>query len=260
MQFVDLSVPLDNDRHWAPWWARNRVKRQDHKAGRMAIWLLFRLTPRYLRNRLGWANDTIHLSTHGTTHVDAPWHYGPLCEGQPAKTIDQVPLEWCYGPGVVLDVTHKQDFQPVTEADVRSALDKIQHTLAPGEIVLMHTGNDRFRGTPEYFTRGTGMSAEATRRILNQGVKLTGIDSWGWDVPLPNMAAEAKRTGRDDLFWEAHYVGQEHEYCHIERLTNLHLLPPRGFTLCAFPLKVAGGSAGPSRVVALVPDEISATS
>jgi kynurenine formamidase len=81
-----------------------------------------------------------------------------------------------------------------------------------------------------------------------------GIDAWGWDASLAKQARLAKETGRSDVFWEAHFVGVDKEYCQIERLTNLNQLPPSGFTVCAFPLKVRGGSAGPSRVVALVTD------
>ena len=255
MRIIDLSVTLDNDGDWAPWWARNRVRRQGHKAGRAVIRLLFGLKSKHLATGLGWANDTIKLSTHGTTHVDAPWHYGPFSEGKPARTIDQVPLEWCHGPGVVLDMRHKGHGEAVSALDVQTALAAIDYSLRPGDIVLIMTGNDRRLGTPEYFTHGAGMSAEATRWILDQGVKLTGIDSWGWDVPLPILAKEAKSTGRSDIFWAAHFVGVEHEYCHIERLTNLDQLPPRGFTVCAFPLKVKGGSAGPARVVAIIDGE-----
>jgi kynurenine formamidase len=86
-------------------------------------------------------------------------------------------------------------------------------------------------------------------------VKVVGIDAWGWDVALPVQAQQAKARGRRDLFWAAHFVGVEREYCQIERLTNLDKLPPFGFRVCAFPLKVAGGSAGPARLVALVEDE-----
>jgi kynurenine formamidase len=253
MRYIDLSVPLDNDAGWAPWWARSRVKRSGHRAGRSAIRVLFGLGKKHLRTGLGWANDTIKLSTHGTTHVDAPWHYGPTSEGRPARTIDELPLEWFHGPGVVLDLTHKQHCEAISVEDVQQALLRIAYAIRPGDIVLVRTGNDRRLGTPEYFTHGAGMSAAATRWILDQGVRVTGIDSWGWDVALPVLAAEAKATGRSDVFWAAHYVGIDKEYCHMERLTNLGQLPPHGFTVCAFPLKVRGGSAGPARVVAIVP-------
>lgn len=252
MRLVDLSVTLDNDQGWAPWWARNKVKRQGHGFGALAVRLLFRLAPRYLRGGLGWANDVITLSTHGTTHLDAPWHYAPTAEGRPARTIDQVPLQWCFSDGVVLDMRHKGDGEAVEPADLEAELARIGYVIKPLDIVLIRTGNDRYLGSPDYFTRGSGVSAAATRWLLEQGVKVTGIDSWGWDVPLPGMARRAREGGRGDYFWEAHYVGIEREYCHLERLTNLGALPPHGFRVCCFPLKVKGGSAGPARVVAMV--------
>ncbi len=252
MQIIDLSVSLEDDRHWAPWWARGRVWRQGHRFGRFVIWLLFGVRAKYLRTGLGWANDVIKISTHGTTHVDAPWHYAPQCEGKPARTIDQMPLDWFYGPGVVLDLRHLESRHAATVVDVQAALDKIGHTLRPNEIVLIQTGNDRLIGSPEYFSSGPGMSAEATRWLLDQGVRLTGIDAWGWDAPLVEQARIVKQTKQRDLFWSAHFVGVDKEYCHMERLANLDKLPPTGFTICAFPLKVKGGSAGPARVVALL--------
>lgn len=254
MRIVDLSVPLANDKRWAPWWARTRVKHQDHRAGRVAIFVICRLRPRYLRNRLGWANETLKLSTHGTTHVDAPWHYAPTSEGRPARTIDEIPLEWFYGDGVVLDLTDKSDGEAIGVADVRAALATIGHTLSPGEIVLVRTGGDRRLGSREYFTHGAGVDAEATRWLLDQGVRVVGIDAWGWDGPLQPQAEEAKRTGRDDVFWASHYVGVDKEYCQLERLANLDALPPIGFKVCCFPLRVEGGSAGPSRIVAILDD------
>lgn len=255
MRIVDLSVPLDDDRAWAPRAMRTRVRRQGHRFGSFAIWLLFRLTPRYLRGGLGWANETIALSTHGTTHVDAPWHYAPISEERPARTIDQLPLDWFYGDGVVLDFHHKAHGEAIEQAEVEAALARIDYRLKAGDIVLIRTDGDRRLGTPDYFTHGAGVSAAATYWLIAQGVKLMGIDAWGWDVALPVQAARAKATGRSDIFWAAHYVGIDREYCQIERLTNLAALPPSGFKVCAFPLKVVGGSAGPARVVALLDEE-----
>ncbi len=255
MRIVDLSVPLDNDSSWAPWWARNRVRRQSHRFGCFAIRLLFGLGSRYLRTGLGWANDEIKLSTHGTTHVDAPWHYGPTCEGKPARTIDQMPLDWFHGPGVVLDISHLDTNAAASVSDLEAALAQARHQIWPGDIVLIRTGNDRLFGRYEYFDTGPGVSAEATRWLIGKGIRVMGIDSWGWDAPLRHQAKIAKQTQRRDLFWEAHFVGIDREYCHMERLGNLGALPPAGFTVCAFPLKVKGGSAGPARVVAILDSE-----
>lgn len=252
LQIIDLSDTLQNDKDWAPWWARNSVTYQGHKFGRFAIWLLFGITPKYLRNRLGWANETIKLSTHGTTHMDAPWHYAPTSEGKRAKTIDQVPLEWCYSDGVVLDMRHKEHGAAITIEDVELALQKINYQLKPFDIVLIKTGNDKRLGSPAYFTHGCGVSAEATHWLIDRGIKVMGIDSWGWDVPLSVQAKQAKASGRNDIFWAAHFVGIDKEYCQLERLVNLDRLPSFGFKVAAFPLKIKNASAGPSRVVGII--------
>jgi kynurenine formamidase len=252
VRIIDLSTPLESDRRWAPWWARCKVKHQSHAFGRRVIRLLFGVPARLLRSRTGWANETIHLSTHGTTHVDAPWHYAPTCQGRPARTIDQMPLEWFFAPGVCLDMTHRGHGETIGVGDLREALTKVGHALAAGEILLVRTGGDRLLGNRDYFTRGPGVSGEATRWIIDQGVRVMGIDAWGWDLPLPLQARGARRENRDDVFWAAHFVGLDREYCHMERLANLDQLPPTGFRVAAFPLKVKGGSAGPARVVAIV--------
>ena len=253
-KFVDLSLSLEDDRHFAPWWARTRVSYQSHAFGRRVIRWLFGLPSRYLQTGQGWANENIRLSTHGTTHVDAPWHYGPTCAGQPAKTIDQIPLERFFGNGLVIDISDSET--PAAQLSfVQAKLKAINHQVAPGEIVLFRTGNDRLWGQAEYYDAGPGVSAEATQWLVDQGVQLMGIDAWGFDAPLKYQAQEAKRTDDPRLFWAAHFVGTESEYCHMERLANLDQLPATGFQVCAFPLKVAKGSAGPARVVAIINTE-----
>ena len=79
-----------------------------------------------------------------------------------------------------------------------------------------------------------------------------GIDSWGWDIPLPEMIKQAKQSNDQELFWEGHLVGQHKEYCHLEQLVNLDALPYSGFKVALFPLKIVGASAAPARVVALL--------
>ena len=77
-----------------------------------------------------------------------------------------------------------------------------------------------------------------------------GIDAWGWDAPLNQQAREALARQQPGIFWAAHQV--DLPYAQIERLVNLDALPPFGFKISCFPLKIAGGSAGPARVVALL--------
>ena len=88
-------------------------------------------------------------------------------------------------------------------------------------IALIKTGRDQHMGTKKFFTHGTGMSAAATEYLIDQGIKVMGIDQWGWDLPLPYLIKKAKETNNSELFWEAHLVGRHKEYCHIEQLVNL---------------------------------------
>ena len=203
----------------------------------------------------GWANDRVSMHSHAGTHVDAPWHYYPTCGGQPARTIDQLPLEWFFGDGVVLDMRDKPRGALIGSGDLRAALDRIGYALKPGDIVLIQTGADKLWGQAEYFAAGAGMSAEATRWLIAQGIRVMGIDAWGWDQPFWAIKERFKQTGDPAVIWEAHRVGRDLEYCQIEKLANLDALPrPFGFKVACFPVKLAGGSAGWSRVVAIFED------
>ncbi len=251
MKIIDLSKPIQYNKS-DPWFMKVKIK---HKPHRKAKWLIrflglpFRLFP---KNFIGWADDTIkHMGVHATTHIDAPWHYSPTTEGQKAKTIDEVPLEWCYGQGLVIDMKHKADFDSITTKDIEAFLSKNKLTIKPKMIVLILTGRDKFNGTKNFHKIGTGMSAEATEWLIDKGIKVMGIDSWGWDLPLPYMLQKAKETDNSELFWEAHLVGRDKEYCHMEQLVNLDELPHEGFKVAVFPLKIVGASAAPARVVAI---------
>jgi kynurenine formamidase len=100
--------------------------------------------------------------------------------------------------------------------------------------------------------RGPGVTAAATRWLHDRGVRVMGIDAWGWDRPLHLQAAEALASGEPGVFWAAHQAGLA--YSQIERLCNLSELPDTGFRVSCFPLRIAGASAAPARVVALLDD------
>lgn len=252
MKVIDLSKPIQfNSRD--PFFMRVKVKHKRHAAARLLVRLLglpFRLFP---KDFVGWADDTItRMGVHSTTHIDAPWHYGPTSGGAPAKTIDEMPLELCIGPGVVLDMTHKADNEPITIADMEAALGRTGAALTERTIVLIRTGRDKHIGTKHYWKTGTGMTAASTEWLLDRGVTVMGIDQWGWDLPFHAQIAKSKATGDDTLFWEAHRVGQRRPYWHMEQLVNLGALPASGFEIAVFPLRIVGASAAPARVVAIM--------
>lgn len=198
------------------------------------------------------ALETVTLTTHTGTHLDAPWHFGPVVEGRPAKTIDQVPLEWCYGDGVVLDFHHFERDRPILINDLKEALAKIDYRIKEGDIVLIRTDGTKHYYEEGYENQGAGLPAESTFWILDHGVKVTGIDSWTWDMPFDVMLARP----RPKRFLESHWAGTEKEYCHLESLANLDLIPrPFGFKFMALPIKVEGASGGWARAAAIVEDE-----
>jgi kynurenine formamidase len=252
MRFVDLSAPITSDPPDTPDALRTEIEFAAHDEGARAIEGMFGVGPELLRDGEGWAVETfLRFGTHNSTHVDAPWHYNSTVEGAIAKTIDELPLEWFHAPGVVLDFTAKADGDAITTEEIQAELSRIGHELAPLDIVLVRTGRDAAYGRLEYMGLGPGVTAEATRWLHGQGVRVMGIDAWGWDRPLWIQAEDAKAAGDPGIFWAAHQV--DLEYSQIERLVNLDQLPPMGFTVSCFPLRLVGGSAAPARVVALLP-------
>lgn len=250
MKIIDLSKTIEH-RKDDPWFMRVKVKHKPHWMARVLCRLMGLPKKFFPENFTGWSDDTITMGAHAATHIDAPWHYGPTVDGKPAKTIDAIPLEQCFADGVVIDVSYKADFELVTVEDLQKQLRETGAKLEPGNIVLIRTGRDKLRGQ-EMVKRGIGMSAEATEWLIDQGITIMGIDQWGWDLPLFYMAKEAKRRRDDTFFWQGHLVGRRREYWHMEQMVNLDKLPAHGFKVAVFPLKIAGASAAPVRVVALL--------
>jgi kynurenine formamidase len=186
---------------------------------------------------------------HGGTHLDAPLHFA---EGA-ASTAD-LPLNQLITPAVVIDVTR----QAAADRTYRVVLEDVERferehgRIGPGTAVLIRTGWSRFWPNRQaYFGSGTpgdasnlrfpGIGADAMRLIVEERkAALVGIDTASIDY------------GPSSDF-SAHRIGAARGVPNLENLTNLDSLPPRGAVLIALPMKIAGGSGGPVRVVALVP-------
>lgn len=187
------------------------------------------------------AHCLVVISDHCGTHIDALRHLDP-----DAPSAEGIPLEYCYGDGVVLDFSDKEYGHFISVKDVQEALQKINYRLKPLDIVLIRTGADRFNTTEAYKTNHCGMSREATIWLIEQGIKVMGIDAITFDPPVKAMFESKK-------FWEAHRVMLEREYYHIENLVNLDKIPsPSGFKVAVFPIKWKDATAAPIRAVAIV--------
>lgn len=207
------------------------------------------------------AVERVRISTHNGTHLDAPWHFFSTMNhalkegGEPSWRIDEVPLEWCFQPGVKLDFRDFGDGYVVQPEDVEAELDRIGHALEPLEIVLVNTRAGSRYGEEDFIHAGCGMGKAATIWLLERGVRVTGTDGWSWDAPFSWTRERVRETGDAGLIWEGHRAGREIGYCHLEKLSNLEALPADGFQVACFPVKVHRGSAGWTRAVAILDGE-----
>lgn len=253
-RLIDLSIYLENDVVSDPEVLRPRITYIRHKEsfGGMAPFFPG-LKQEDLPDGEAWAIEMVQLCTHNGTHLDAPYHFhSTMNHGERASTIDEVPLEWCFQPGVKLDFRHLPDGYVVTAADVEAELKRIGHALEPMEIVVVNTRAGSRYGHDDYVAAGCGMGYEATMYLLERGVRVTGTDAWSWDAPFVYTAEKYQQTHDASLIWEGHKAGRHIGYCHLEKLHNLEALPSDGFTISCFPHKIRGASAGWTRAVAIL--------
>ncbi|OGA55680.1 MAG: cyclase [Betaproteobacteria bacterium RIFCSPLOWO2_12_FULL_65_14] len=252
-RFVDLSIYLENDVVSDPAPFGPKITYLDHEVSVPQMLQFFPgLEKQDLPDGAGWAVEKVELITHNGTHLDAPYHFHPtMNKGERAITIDEVPLEWCFQPGLKLDFRHFPDGYVATAQDVAKELQRINHELKPLEIVVVNTRAGSRYGCDDYVSAGCGMGYEATMYLLERGVRLAGTDAWSWDAPFVYTAEKYRETRDASLIWEGHKAGRDIGYCHLEKLHNLEALPAGGFTISCFPHKIRGASAGWTRAVAI---------
>lgn len=252
-RYVDLSVPLEEGIVSDPPVMLPKIDYLTHDMTAEQVMAFFPgLKKEDLPGGEGWAIERLEIATHNGTHLDAPYHHhSTMNDGKRAITIDEVPLEWCFNPGVKLDFRHMEDGYIVTPGDVEAELKRIGHELRPLDIVVVNTSaGDRY-GAPDYLVKGCGMGRDATLYLTERGVRVTGTDAWSWDAPFALTAQQYARDHDPSIIWEGHRASMVTGYCHMEKLTNLDQLPGNGFEISCFPYKIKGASAGFTRAVAI---------
>ncbi len=177
------------------------------------------------------------ISEHTGTHVDAFNHFGIPFRG---RSVDTMPLEMFYTPGICLDLSHKKLKELIEVADIEAALEKGGLTVEAGDTVLLYTDHyRRYFGTLDW-NNGPGITAEVAR--------------WFGECRISAFAVETRSPGILGVSnKEVHTIGGEMNYTHYENLVNLHELIGQGrFRFIAFPLKIKGGTGSPVRAVAVL--------
>jgi kynurenine formamidase len=216
----------------------------------------FGIEPGDVPNGMGWSNEVVTMTTHSGCHMDAPWHYYPTMNGgEPSKTIDQTPLEWCFRDGVHFDFSRRDPRSIIRSDDFKRELDRMEYALKPLDIVLIESGAGPYFGTSSYRDKGAGVGQEGTVWLMKQGIKVVGTDSFTWDMPFSLSGQEYAKTGDRETLWDGHLAGRFCEYYQMEKLANLDKLPPFGFKVICFPVKLRGASASWIRAVAVLDGE-----
>jgi kynurenine formamidase len=174
------------------------------------------------------------MSDHASTHIDAIVHFG-----QRSGTAEQIPLEYCYGEGIALDLSHKKPKEYITVADIEKELKKKRLRINKRDVVLIHTGASKHWGTAKYFEYIVPIEAGAVRELYRRGVRVIGVD----EITIDN-----------DPTYPAHSLAKELDWYHIENMANIDKIPRPRFKFIGLPLKLVGASAAPMRAVAIVED------
>ena len=169
LRIIDLSVPLEIDVSADPNGYGPAIAYVTHKETAMDICRFFPgLEPRDLPDGEGWALD------------DGRW--------DARDDVDDVPLEWCFRPGVKLDFRHFPDGYVVRPEDIDAELARVNHRLQPLDIVVVNTRAGAAYGTSDYVNSGCGMGRDATMWLTTRGVRVVGTDAWSWDAPFAHTA------------------------------------------------------------------------
>jgi len=235
MHLVDLTYPLSPEGLYWPTGEAFEHEREGWAINEKGYW---------------YASGAFSSPEHLGTHIDAPIHFA---EG--GLTLAEIPVDNLIGSGVLIDISDKCS----TDADATllpedlEAWESQYGPIPAGAVVIVRSGWARFwpdwnayygSDTPEDVTtlHFPGISEAAATVLAERGVAGVGIDTASIDPGVSNL-------------FEAHQVLGAANVFNLENLTNIESLPAAGFAVIAMPMKIAGGTGAPARVVALIPDQ-----
>ena len=178
----------------------------------------------------------LELGEHTGTHVDAINHMKKDYVGQ---SIDTMPLSMFYTEGVCLNLSNKGFRELIEVNDLIEACKADNLDIKPNDTVLIYTDHYRKAFNTNHWSKGPGLSVEATRWLGNKNISAFGVETMS-----PGVSGISNK--------EVHYICGELGFTHYENMVNLHQLIGRGrFRFIGFPLKIKGGTGSPVRAVAI---------
>ncbi len=201
-----------------------------------------------------YAANRFAAAEHGGTHIDAPIHFV-----EAARTVDLIPLHRLVGDAVVIDVTsscgENPDYQ-ITVDDLRQwEID--HHRQLTDVIVLLRTGFGRHWGNAERYLGTSQKGAEAVANLHFPGLDPTAARWLVEQRAIKSIGIDTASIdyGQSRLF-QSHVTLFQHDLPAMENVANLDQLPTSGATVIAMPMKIAGGSGAPTRILAFVADRL----
>lgn len=196
-----------------------------------------------------YASARFAASEHGGTHLDSPIHFG-----KDQATVDQIPVSRLVGPAVVVDVQESaaadRDYR--LRVDDLTRWESVHGPIPEGAIVVVRSGWGKFWPDKGRYL-GTALAGD-TAHLHFPGVSREAAE---WLVAQRKIAGVAIDTpsldhgpSRDFI---AHRTLNGAGIYGIENLANAEKLPETGAVLIALPMKIKGGSGGPTRVIAIMP-------
>ena len=261
MKIYDLSQPLNQECSFWPFYPPFEVKYFKRKSEH------------------GVNAQYIQSSNHMGTHLDAPRHFVTA-----GRTIDEIPIEWCFGEGVIVDLSDMLDeldlFYP---EDIEKRVE-----VREGDILFIHTGwskHAQFGSQPDeekYIHRHPGPHFSICDWLLSKKIKIWGVDMISTDHPMNLPIGRFLGAGGlnhwkkvrgiceqkfgadkiDELFPESAYQLTHnalfpHDCVHVENMGGQIGAPElqnRRLTIGVFPWLFKGGEAAFCRAVAFVED------
>ena len=225
---IDLSYAIND--HLPPWPGDKKT---------------FEAQPNATFEKEGYFTRSFWMLEHYGTHLDAPIHFA-----RGGATVDQIPPQKLFGPGVVIDVRREgqQNADYALSAARVEEWEKAHGRIPSGAIVLLRTGwaaywNDaqKYRGLD---SKGTmhfpGFSADAVRFLLRRKISGIGADAMSVDIGASKN-------------YEVHQLALGAGIWQLENLADLTNVPDTGAYIVVAPIKLEGGSGGPCRVFAILP-------